>query len=145
MKTAYWIGTVAALAVLSSAAFSQSLQVREKMASEDANLIKHADSTNQVCGTAIPIKFDWTGAKGEDVVKWSVSGTCDSALDGIREVCRTPAGKAAVKEKIKSITCGFGTPREVTLKGGAFSYNIDFEAGSNVVADSVHKYLQEQL
>jgi hypothetical protein len=146
MKTAYWIGTVAALAVLSSvAAYSQSLKIREQIEKEDKALVEYADKTNQACGTAMAIKFDWKGAKDDDVVKWSVSGTCDHALDGIRQVCATPAGKAAVKEKIKSVTCRFGTAGETTLKDGAFSWNIDFPAGSNTVANSVHKYLQDQL
>jgi hypothetical protein len=144
MKTVYWIGTVTALAVLSSAAFSQSLKVRERMASEEAELKEHVADTNKACGTQITAKFDWTGAKDNELLEYSPASYCNNgSLYGIQQACGTPLGKAAVKEKIKSVTCGFGAARELTLKDGAVSYKINF--GSTNDDQFAIKTFQEQL
>ena len=129
MKAAYWIGTIAAFVLLGlAAASSEPQKLRERMASQEARLIKDADATNKACGTKLAVKFNWAGVKEDDLLKYSAEGFCDAALEGIRQVCGDAAGKDAVKEKIKSVTCGFGASRGITLKDGAVFYKISFRS-----------------
>jgi hypothetical protein len=144
MKAAYWIGTSAALAVLCpAAASSEPPTLRERMASQEARLIGDTDGTNKVCGTSLEVKFDWAGVKEDDLSKYSAEGYCDAALEGIRQVCGDPAGKDAVREKIKSVTCGFGTSREIALKDGAVDYKINFNSKND--AAFVYEALENAL
>jgi hypothetical protein len=52
-------------------------------------------------------------------------------------------GQDAVKQKIKSITCGFGPERSIALKDGAIDYKIRFRSGND--ADYVFEFLQNNL
>ena len=138
------IGILAAAAALvTTAVHAQSVKLRQRMVSEAAELIKHADRTNQECGSSVTVTFDWTGVPEEDLPKYSVSGYCDGALGGLRRVCEKPLGKDAVKEKIKSVTCGFGAAREISLKDGALSYKINFSSSND--GDFVYEYLGNAL
>ena len=75
--------------------------------------------------------------------RFSASGYCDAALEGIRRVCEDALGKDAVKQKIKSMTCGFGGERAISLKDGSLAYTINFNSTNN--ADFVYAYLQNNL
>jgi hypothetical protein len=144
MKAVYWIGTITALAMLSpAAASSEPMTLRERMASQEARLIRDADNTNKVCEASLEVKFDWEGVKEGDLLKYSAAGYCGAALDGIRQVCGDPAGKDAVKEKIKSVTCGFGASRDITFKDGAVSYKINFNSSND--KDFVYEALENAL
>jgi hypothetical protein len=145
MKSSSSIGLLAAaVALVIAAAHAQSSTLSQRMASEAANLVKYADRTNQECDTSISVALDWTGAPPEkDLVAYSVSGYCDGALEGVRRVCGEQVGKDAVKQQINSITCGFGTSREITLKEGALHYEINFNSTND--ADFVYEYLENAL
>jgi len=62
---------------------------------------------------------------------------------GIRQVCGNAAGKAAVKEKIRRMTCGFGAERTISLKDGELIYKINFNSSNDF--DFVYNYLQHNL
>jgi hypothetical protein len=144
MTTKYWVAAIAALAALGIAtASAQSLKIRQRMASEAADLVKDADRTNSVCGTSLTVKFDWGGAPGDDLLKYSPQSYCSAALDGIQRVCGDAAGKDAVKQKIKNVTCSFGASRTIALKDGAVDYKINFNSVND--ADFVFEYLQNYL
>jgi hypothetical protein len=144
MKSACWIGMIGALAALDPAAASAEPQkLREQIASQEAQLVRDAGTTNKACGTAVEVKFDWTGVKEEDLATYSAAGYCDAALEGIRQVCGDPAGKEAVKEKIKSVTCGFGPLRGIALKDGAVDYKINFNSSND--AAFVYEALENAL
>jgi hypothetical protein len=61
----------------------------------------------------------------------------------MRRVCGNAMGKDAVKEKIRSVTCGFGSERSITLKDGTIDYKIQFRSAND--ADYVFEYLQNNL
>jgi hypothetical protein len=125
---------------------AQSLKDKQYFADQEAALSKEATFTSEKCGTSITAKFDWSSPpKAEDRKTYSASGYCEPTLEAMRRVCEaSQAGKDAVKEKIKSVTCGFGSPRDVALKDGAVSYKIDFNSPGND-ADYVFEYLQNNL
>jgi hypothetical protein len=144
MKAAYGIKMLAALIVLGTgAADAQSLKMRQRMASEAADLVKDAGYTNQVCGTSLSVKFDWSGAPDQDILGYSPEGYCNAALEGIRRVCEDAIGKDAVKKTIKSVTCGFAAARAIEMKDGAVDYKINFSSAND--ADFVFEYLQNKL
>jgi hypothetical protein len=144
MTAKYWVATIAALAVIGTAAAgAQSFKIRQRMASEAADLVKDVDYTNSVCGTALAVKFDWASAPAEDLLKYSPEGYCNAALEGIQRVCGDTVGKDAVRQKIKSVTCGFSASRAIVLKDGTVDYKINFNSVND--ADFVFEYLQNNL
>ena len=139
---------IASAAVLvAAAAFTsanaQSLKIREGMAKQEKFLVKHVNHLNKSCGTTIAVKIDWKDAPEDKLSKFSTSGYCDAALSGIRRTCGTKLGKDAVQKQIKSVTCGFGSKRSISLKDGAVDYKIEFSSAND--ADFVYEFMQNNL
>jgi len=110
---------------------------------QEAALAKNAEHTNKKCGSGFIVKFDWTGLPAGALKEFSAAGYCDAALEGIRRVCEEALGKDTVKQKIKSMTCGFGGERSISLKDGSLAYTINFNSAND--ADFVYAYLQNNL
>jgi hypothetical protein len=134
-----------AIVICSTVASAQSLKDKEYFASQEKSLAEKATYTNEKCETKVTVKFDWsTPPTPEDRRTYSASGYCEATLDGMRRVCEmSPAGKDAVKQKIKSVTCGFGPQRSIALKDGAIDYKINYSSSNDV--DFVFEYLQNNL
>jgi hypothetical protein len=145
MKTLGWIGTLAAgVALIAAAAQAQSTKTPEqRRAHEAARLSEHVIPTNRECGTSMTAAFDWTGVNEEELLTQSANGWCESALEGIRRVCGDDAGKDAVKEQIKSLTCGFGPERRISLKDGTVNFTISFKSTNDT--DFVFESLENAL
>jgi hypothetical protein len=110
---------------------------------QEAALAKDVERTNKKCGSGFTVKFDWTGLSPGALKGFSAAGYCDAALEGIRRVCDDEIGKDPVKRKIKSMTCGFGGERSISLKDGSLAYTINFNSAND--ADFVYAYLQNNL
>jgi hypothetical protein len=110
---------------------------------QEAALAKNVERTTEKCGSGLTVKFDWTGIPAGALKEFSASGYCDAALEGIRRVCDDAPGRDAVKQKIKSMTCGFGGERSISLKDGSLAYTINFNSAND--ADFVYAYLQNNL
>jgi hypothetical protein len=110
---------------------------------QEAALARDLERTTGKCGSGFTVKFDWTGIPAGALKEFSASGYCDAALEGIRRVCEDALGKDAVKQKIKSMTCGFGGERSISLKDGSLTYTINFNSSND--ADFVYAYLQNNL
>jgi hypothetical protein len=134
-----------AIAICATAASAQSLRDKEYFAGQEKYLADKVPYVNEKCGTSIAVKFDWsTPPKPEERNTHSAYGYCEATLDGVRRVCEMSAtGKDAVKQKIKSITCGFGPQRTIALKDGAIDYKINYNSSND--ADFVFEYLQNNL
>jgi hypothetical protein len=132
------------LTILSSVAFAQSLKDKEYFADQEKYLTGEAATTNERCGNSLTAKFDWSKPPTpEDRKTYSATGYCGVALEAVRRVCDSQAGKEAVKQKIKSLTCRFGTQRTVVLKDGTIEYEVNFNSSNDV--DYVFEYLQNNL
>jgi hypothetical protein len=144
MKMKYFT-SVAVLLLLAGGtiAEAQSLKIRQKQADQEKQLEENVKGTNVTCGANIVVKFDWKDAPADDLTKFSASGYCDAALAGIRHICDEETGKTAVKEKIKTMTCGFGAERSIALKDGALDYKINFNSSNDT--DYVFAFLQNNL
>ena len=110
---------------------------------QEAALARDLERTTGKCGSGFTVKFDWTGIPAGALKEFSPSGYCEAALEGIRRVCEDALGKDAVKQKIKSMTCGFGGERSISLKDGSLAYTINFNSAND--ADFVYAYLQNNL
>ena len=136
--------TVVTLSIFSSVAFAQSLKDKEYFADQEKNLAGEAATTNERCGNSLTAKFDWLKPPTPEERKtYSATGYCGVALEAMRRVCESQAGKEAVKQKIKSLTCSFGPQRTVVLKDGKIDYEINFNSSNDV--DYVFEYLQNNL
>ncbi len=144
MKLVRSMGVVALLLTVgTTAVYAQSLKMKQREEVQDQELIKDAKDTNESCGIDIPIKFDWKNAPADLINANSPEGYCDSMLHSVRRVCEDPNGKSAVKEKVKSITCGFGPDRSMSLKDGALNYTINFNSSND--SDFAYEFLQNNL
>jgi hypothetical protein len=110
---------------------------------QEAALAKIVERTNKKCGSGFSAKFDWTGIPAGALNEFSAAGYCEAALEGIQRVCEETLGKDAVKQKIKSMTCGFGSERAISLRDGSLAYTINFNSAND--ADFVYAYLQNSL
>jgi hypothetical protein len=110
---------------------------------QEAALAKDVERTNKQCGSGFTVRFNWTGIPPGALNEFSAAGYCDAALDAIRRICEESLGKDAVKQKIKSMTCGFGGERAISLRNGSLEYTINFNSSND--ADFVYAYLQNSL
>ncbi len=135
----------AAVALIAPAAQAQSPspKMQQLMASEAAKLAKDAENTSQECGSPITATFDWNGLQEDALGNQSAHIWCDSALEAIRRVCRDAPGKEAVRQRIKSVTCGFGPDRAISLKDGTVGYKISFKSAHDT--DFVFETLENAL
>jgi hypothetical protein len=124
-------------------AAAEAINERRAQPEQEAALTKNVERTNKKCGSGFTAKFDWTGLPSGALKEFSVAGYCGAALDGIERVCEDALGKDAVKQKIKSMTCGFGGERSISLKDGSLAYTINFNSSND--ADFVYAYLQGNL
>jgi hypothetical protein len=139
----YALGTIVAFTVVGVATVdSQSLKERQYFAEQERELAKEVSLANEQCGTSVAVKIDWSGMPADrgGAVPYAY---CKAVLDGMRRVCEDPMGKDAVKQKIKTITCGFAPERSISLKDGAIDYKIKFRSGND--AAYAFEYLQNNL
>jgi hypothetical protein len=141
----HWGLAVLLIGLGATNAQAQSLKDKEYFAKQEEALAKEVAQTNKKCDSNVTAKFDWTTPPApEDRSKFSAYGYCGAALAGMRKVCESGAmGKDAVKEKIKTVTCGFAPKREIALKDGAIDYKIEFKSSND--ADYVSDYLKNNL
>jgi hypothetical protein len=139
------VGAAIIAAMWSTVVYAQSLKDKEYFAKQETYLAEQVPYVNKKCDTKITVKFDWSKPpKPEERTTYSAYGYCQAVLDAVQRVCDSSrAGKDAVKEKIKSLTCGFGPQREIALKGGAINYKINYSSANDV--DFVFEYLQNNL
>src|SRR5215510_14531108 len=105
------VGMVVAFTLAGAATVqSQSLKERQYFTEQERELAKEVSFANERCETNVAVKFDWSAMPVErgGAVPYAY---CRAVLDGMRRVCEDPMGKDAVKQKVKSVTCGFGSER----------------------------------
>ena len=123
-------------------AYAQSdVEVRQKK--HEIELIDTAKETNKECESEIAIAFDWTNVPADRISSFSPVSYCDNMLYSVRRICGDKDGKAAVKQEIKSISCGFGPERTMSLKDGKLDYKIQFDSSND--ADFAYEYLMNHL
>src|SRR5262245_36162079 len=109
----YVVGLMVLFAIAcATTVHSQSLKERQYFAEQERELAKEVSLANERCETSVAVKIDWSAMPADrgGAVPYAY---CRAVLDGIRRVCEDPMGKDAVKQKIKTVTCGFGPERSI--------------------------------
>src|SRR5215510_12092989 len=143
MRVAFLIGALAILVVADvEQAFAQSLEIRQIRANQESLLVRRVEQTNDACRSELTAKFDWTGAQEADLKRSSAANECGDILFSIGQVCSRPGGKEAVRNQIRTVVCGFGTERSVSLADGVLKFNTNFQP---IKASEMIGFLQDNL
>ena len=97
-----------ALAMPASPVQAQTLAQKQMMARQDADFAASVPDTDKACGITLKASIDWPGFLKGDAGQNSVSAYCAEPLNTLRSMCSDATAKAAIAEKIKTYTCGFG-------------------------------------
>ena len=135
-----------ALCLATAAGSAQDLAARDKIAQDKTNLAQYATRVNSACGTHIAFSIDYASYTGKTpaagVRQQSYEAYLENAGDALINICVTPAGKAAVAQKIHAVRGGYAESEQYTLAGGVFTYKTGFGGGSVAAPE---KYLKAQL
>src|SRR5262245_12667188 len=142
-----YCGTVAILIAISATNVqAQTLREKEQIAVANESLSKDLASANKICGTNIAANNDWTSIlKPEEGRRVVALNYCHSALRAIESLCEdSAAGKKAVQEKIKSMTCGKSKPRSIEIKDGVLNWTTWDGSPGDAGEFPKEKFPQEQ-
>ncbi|RKH74463.1 hypothetical protein [Corallococcus aberystwythensis] len=125
----------ASLAIADESSKPGRLTVAQKngWATYDTELKKKEDAVNKACGSAVKSSYDRSTYPAFDPMKDRTQSACQMAVGTLVEVCRTPDGKAAVKEAVTKTVCRLSTEgTKVSLDGSVLTIHIDPEKSSIV-------------
>ncbi len=124
--------------VLTCGARAQSLKQQEMITRDTAKVADLARETNQACGTAIRFQVDYPSYAHvlDDDNNQSPWAYLANVTDALKRVCRSDAGKQAVKAKIMAVTAVYGETETEALSNGEFRYIVPYRGHgpSTVVA-----------
>ena len=147
-----WVAVSVAAAALSGIAAADARPAKGGQTENKRLLSAAVAAANAVCGSAIAVKLADGGRAAEPTQRENVTGGCRHVFDGIRAVCRTQAGRAAVSAQIKRVGCGVSGPAvslfggsDVSLDRGALDYRIEPGRTFTDVSHMVHYYLMDHL
>lgn len=134
-----------ALAMPASPVQAQTLAQKQMMARQDADFAASVPDTDKACGITLKASIDWPGFLKGDAGQNSVSAYCAEPLNTLRSMCSDATAKAAIAEKIKTYTCGFGGQgkRALSLDNGALRMDVDWDAAN--YDDFVRAWLGDHL
>lgn len=92
-----------------------------------SRLDAEAKRTSDACGAPIDMKVAWGTVSDDQIKHKSVSGYCESLLDGLRNVCRFDAGKAFVKAHVHDAVCRLDGKADLSLAGHELRWAISFD------------------
>ena len=120
---------------------AQSLKERKMHAEAEENMKEDLERLHKSCNPEIKFSFDWSGFDMETAKNNSIDGYCSNAVvDNISHLCENDEmWKSAVKDSIKTITCGFGSERTISLQEGNLKYIVSFNSSND------GKYAKEYL
>ena len=104
-------------------------------------------SVSSTCGTPIAVKVDYDsyikGAGSIDEYSHAPYQYCQNATEALEVTCRhTSAGKEAVQQRVKVLSCSYGSAQTVSLDGTTLHYTVGYHGGN---ADFVEKWLADHL
>lgn len=131
MRIAILSAALLALAAATGSASAQSLELRKMRAAEEAKLTTALALTNRKCGTEIKARILWPSFDEAETLKTAVAPFCQAALDAIEDLCGDDMGKAAVKEKIRSVACGGAAEPAADLADGEVGFHLALKPNQN--------------
>ncbi|MGI4755759.1 MAG: hypothetical protein ACRYGF_02805 [Janthinobacterium lividum] len=147
MKKLKLVSLTLAVTGLALSASAQTLKDKSGMEADRKQLMDSQKSVNSTCGTTMQIKVDYDsyikGAGSVDEYSHAPYQYCQNATEALEQTCRnSSSGKEAVQQKVKALTCSFGTAQSVSLDGSTLHYTVGYHGGN---ADFVVKWLGDHL
>lgn len=141
------LGIACLAGVLVSPGMAQTLKDKTGMEADRKELAGLQKSVNATCGSTIQLKVDYDsyikGAGSVDEYSHAPYQYCQNATEALEQTCRnSSAGKQSVQQKIKSVTCSYGTAQALSLDGMTLNYTVGYHGGN---ADFVVKWLGGHL
>jgi hypothetical protein len=129
-----------------AAAGAQSLEIRNRLAAQEAELASKAALTDKTCGTALKTNIDAGTFDPDEFVQKSPVSWCTAALDAMENICSASAiGKDAIAKSVKSLTCSGAANVSVELSNGNLKYAFPFSSASNQNEQTIRTYLEKHL
>lgn len=142
---AIWAAASVATAVLAGVAAADAQSARGARTSYERQLAAVVASTNATCGSAIAVKLLDGEPAAEPPQRDNTARRCAQAFEGIRDVCKTQAGRAAVSGQIKRVNCIESSKGpDVSLDRGVLDYLIEPSLVSNF-SQMVFRHLMSRL
>jgi putative component of toxin-antitoxin plasmid stabilization module len=135
-----------AAAALAGVAAADARPARDARPANERLLAAAVAAANAGCGSAVAVKLADSSRPLEPTQRENITRGCRQAFEGIRLVCKTQGGRAAVSAQIKRVNCSESGERPaVSLDRGVLEYRI--EPGLAFPNDSqmVHDYLLDNL
>ena len=129
-----------------AAVSAQSLEIRNRLATEEAELASKAALTDKTCGTQLKTTIDAGSFDPDEFLQKSSVSWCTAALDAMENVCTASAiGKEAIAKSVKSLTCSGAAAVSVELSNGNLKYAFPFSSASNQNMQAIKIYLEKHL
>ena len=143
-RTCASIVFAAALLCTAASASAQSIKFKDMVASDKEKVASLAKEANQACGTQIAFAVDYPSYSNifDDDNNQRPWAYLANVTDAFKSVCRTDAGKQAIREKIKSVSVANASDESETLTNGTFRYTVPY---SGHAPATVVKWLQSNL
>lgn len=125
---------------------AQSLEIRNRLASEEAELATKAALTDKTCGTQLKTNIEAATFAEDEFLQKSPTSWCTAALDAMENICTASAiGKQAIGKSVKSLTCSGAASVSVELSNGNLKYAFPFSSASNQNMQTIRTYLEKHL
>jgi hypothetical protein len=128
---AIWAAASVATAILAGVAAADAQSAKGRQTENERLLAAAVAATNAACGSAIAVKLAH-GPATEAAQRDNSARSCRQAFEGIRNVCKTQAARAAVSAQIKRVNCIESSKGpDVSLDRGVLDYLIEPSLVSN--------------
>jgi hypothetical protein len=125
---------------------AQSLEIRNRQATEEAELASKAALTDKICGIELKTNIEAGTFDPDEFTKKSSVSWCTAALDAMENICTASAiGKDAISKSVKSLTCSGSPQVSVELSNGNLKYAFPFSSASNENMQTIRSYLEKHL
>jgi hypothetical protein len=123
------------------------LRFRQERGRQEAFLAPELKELNKVCGARITAKIDWNSIHHDHYS--NAANYCTHALESVERLCADhsgqvdAAGKEAVTDQIKSVSCSHGQERVLGLRDGTLYFQSDFKASDD--RSTIIEFLRNNL
>ena len=132
--------------LVSGVAGAQSLEIRNRLAAQEAELASKAALTDKTCGTELKTNIEAATFDPDEFTQKSSVSWCTAALDAMENICTASAiGKEAIAKSVKSLTCSGAAHVSVELSNGNLKYAFPFSSASNENMQTIRSYLEKHL
>ncbi|MCP3063877.1 hypothetical protein LXT21_34385 [Myxococcus sp. K38C18041901] len=102
-----------------------------EIAKQEKDYVVSVQEANTACGTSLAAAIDWTSINDEQLKELSISNYCEAPLASLKQLCTVSnVAKQTVKEKLKQVSCRFGTALEPKVEGDKLIWTTSRDASN---------------